>query len=182
MMSRSLLLTIALAVGTPAAVSAQSLAAIAESGGTTESATRTYTNDDLLADGGASKPSAPAPAPAPVETPAVDIPPAAAKRVIVEENVGAGSVNLIIKPEKSASAENEPFWRKVTKSVKDRLTTAENELATISARLETADPRERERLMTLRSKAQRDIELINAEFAGHQKRAKALGVPAEWLR
>src|SRR5688572_9298021 len=146
---------------------AQSLAAIAEKAPKHNgAAVKTYTNADLDA-----VPTLPAKAPAlaeseaaPAEEPATPLP-----RQTIEEIPGEGQVNVVTKVEKNSSAENEPFWRRVTKSVKDRIATAEAELAMIAGRLDSAGPGDREKLTALQSKRQKDLEFLNAEYAGHVK-------------
>jgi hypothetical protein len=176
-------MVLATCVAASSSVLAQSLAALAaRSTSDDRAAVKTYTNADL--DTVTSSPAAPSPGglAADAEAPAAAqaAPPTA--RTILEEGAGEGHVNSVTKVEKNSSAENEPFWRRVTKSVKDRIATAEAQLAMIAKRLETAGDNDREKLTSLQTKGQRDLESLNAEYAGHVKRAQALGVPPEWLR
>jgi hypothetical protein len=177
----------------PSVARSQSLAAIAaQSEARTGAAAKTYTNADV--EGG---PVAPAAATAaPVDT-------AAAKPVdkptskplggfapekpgptpgTMEEYAGEGRTNLVAKPGKSASSENEPYWRQTIKSVKDRIATAEAELRLLDSRLQAANDAERERLVEARARAERNLGFLNAEYGGHVKRAQLLGVPPEWVR
>lgn len=179
------IMLVGLVCAVPIGAFAQSLAAVAEqSSNRAASTTRTYTNADLVPVSDAAVPATPAvpetaiPEPAGAAKPA----PSAVPKGVVEEYAGAGRVNVVSRVEKSNSSENEPFWRKVTKSVKDRLATAEGQLALVTNRLQTAEGRDRDSLVALESKIRRDMEFITAEFEGHKKRAKALGVPDDWLR
>lgn len=170
----------------PTIAAAQSLAALAEQSGSRPAAQKTYTNADLdvvsAPEASPSTPSAPPPADAPV-APAAEEKSAPRSPLVIEEYAGGGGrVNVIAKVEKNQSAENEPYWRGVVKTVKNRIAKAEADLASIARSLETADDRERGRLMELQARTQRDLESLNAQYEGHVKRAQVLGVPQEWLR
>ena len=178
-------LVLAACVAAPADAVAQSLAALAEQAASHNgAAVKTYTNADLE-DAGTPRDASAVPQPSALPeagAPAVEEPATRRPIVTVEKPSGESPGNLVIKLEKNSSAENEPFWRRVTKSVKDRIATAEAELAMIAGLLETAGDNDREKLTSLQTKRQRDLEFLNAEYAGHVKRAQALGVPPEWLR
>jgi hypothetical protein len=177
---------LAACVASPSAVIAQSLAAIAEKAATRNSAAvKTYTNEDLDS-ATASRGDAPAVPQhsglADAGIPAVEESAKPNPRPAAEKVPGNGEGNVVVALDKNSSAENEPYWRRVTKSVKDRIAKAEGELTAIAGLVESAGGSDREKLTALQSKRQRDLEFLNAEYAGHVKRAKALGVPADWLR
>ena len=180
-----LLLTAAALLATATAVPAQSLAAVAQISAPRAAGSKTYTNADLQ--GSAQAVSATAPAavdasdPEP-DAPAVVQPTPPPGRVVFEEDMGEGRINMIVKPEKSASSQNEPFWRKTIKGVKDRIAKSEADLVALDGRLGSASDAEREGLLQLRLKREHDLELLNLEYKGHLKRATALGVPEAWLR
>lgn len=176
---------LAACMAAPAVAMAQSLAAVAEQAASRDgAAVKTYTNADLEDAGTPRDASAvPQAAPSPEAAAAAVEEPATPRPIDgVEKPSGESPGNVVIELEKNSSAENEPFWRRVTKSVKDRIATAEAELEMIAGLLETAGDNDREKLMNLQIKRQRDLESLNAEYAGHVKRAQALGVPPEWLR
>jgi hypothetical protein len=189
-LSTMAIVTILLA--SPAVARSQSLAAVAaQSESRPGAAAKTYTNADLpAADAGTPATGGVAPAESAAVKPA-DTTPAPGSALpekpgdgpgTIEEYAGEGRTNMISKAGKSASSENEPFWRETIKNVKARIATAEAELRLIDTRLQAADGTERERLLQARGKVERNLGLLNAEHAGHLKRAKLLGVPAEWLR
>lgn len=165
---------------------AQSLAVIAEkSAARSGTAAKTYTNADLEDAGIPDRGAAAVPQASALPetgTPAVEEPATKRPTDAVDTSSGEGPGNVVVKLEKNSSAENEPYWRRVTKSVKDRIAKTEADLAMIAGLLETAGDADREKLTSLQAKRQRDLEFLNAEYAGHIKRAQALGVPAEWLR
>ena len=176
----------------PAVARSQSLAAVAAQSESRPGAAKTYTNADL--EGEATTPAtggvtpAETAAPTPAENPSTKPPggflPEKPGPVpgTIEEYAGEGRTNMVAKAGKSASSENEPFWRETIKNVKARIATAEAELRLIDTRLQTAEGPDRERLLEVRGKTERNLGFLNAEHAGHLKRAKLLGVPAEWLR
>jgi hypothetical protein len=181
-------------LASPSMARAQSLAAIAaQSEARTGAAAKTYTNADV--EGGPVVPAAATAAPVdsaaakPVEKPASKPLGGFAPEKpgptpgTMEEYAGEGRTNLVAKAGKSASSENEPYWRETIRSVKDRIATAEAELRLIDTRLQAApNETERERLVEARTKIDRNLGFLNAEYGGHVKRAQLLGVPPEWLR
>lgn len=177
---------LAAGVASPSYVIAQSLAAVAEQAATRNgAATKTYTNEDLEGATTSRGDASAVPqrsALAEAVTPAIEESVKPIPQPAADKAPGDGAGNVVIKLEKNSSAENEPYWRRVTKSVKDRIAKAEAELNTIAGLLETAGGSDREKLTSLRERRQDDLEFLNAEYDGHMKRAQALGVPKEWLR
>ena len=176
----------------PAVARSQSLAAVAaQAESRPGAAAKTYTNADLEGDATTAATGDVTPAesaPTLAEHPSPKPPggflpekPGAVPGTI-EEYAGKGRTNLVAKAGKSASSENEPFWRETIKNVKARIATAEAEIRLIDTRLQTAEGPERERLLQARGKTEQNLGFLNAEHAGHLKRAKLLGVPAEWVR
>ena len=178
-------LLVAGAVAGPAPAGAQSLAAVA--GQTRAASERTYTNADLV--NGEKPATAAATPPSPAEpaesTPAK--PPA--KGPVYEEDKAGGYVNVKVEAETNQAAQDEAYWRRVTKTTRDRIAQAEADMAKMDAQLAAGangerqlTARDRENLTALRARRQRDAEQLRLALEAHLNRAKALGVPAEFLR
>lgn len=187
----SVAVALVFAAGATGTAAAQSLAAIAAQTARDTTAVRTYTNEDLVSPGGHGTTGVRAHTPTDdtTTTPEADTP-SQSPKARIEENYGAGTVNINVAAERNDAALDEAYWRKGTNALRTRISQAVTDLAFIDAQIErvggepqtVSTARQQESLASARSRRGHDIALLEAALAAQLNRAHAIGVPTAWVR